>query len=157
MGSAYQPQPGHARRPKVNARTLWAGGFAAALVVALVAMVGVLLFRGVFDVSVLAPEGEGTWGDASTTWLMVAGAAATLLATGLAHLLLLTTPRPLTFFGWVIGLATVVAALAPFATDADTDSQVATAVINAALGIAVGSLVSSVARIAAGAESDDHG
>lgn len=148
MSSPYEPVPGHARRQPVNTRSLWAGGLAAALVAALVAVVGMVIFRGVFDVPVLAPEGDGVWGDASTISLMVAAAVIALLATGLAHVLLLTTPRPLSFFAWVVGLLTVVAALAPFATDAETDSKVATAVIAAAVGITIGTLVSSVARIA---------
>lgn len=148
MSSAYQPEPGRSDRPTVNARTLWAGGAAAALVAALVALVGILVFRGVFDVNVLAPEGDGVWGDVSTVWLMVAAAVAALLATALAHVFLLTTPRPLAFFSWVIGLITVAAALAPFATSAEMDSKVATAVINGVVGITILSLVSGVARMA---------
>lgn len=41
---------------------LWAGGAATAVVAALIAVVGILIARGVFGVPVLAPEGEGTWG-----------------------------------------------------------------------------------------------
>ena len=54
-------------------------------------------------------------------------ALAALLATGLLHLLLLTTPRPGRFFSWIIGLATVIAAILPFMTDAQPSTQVATA------------------------------
>jgi hypothetical protein len=147
MSSSYQSE-GARQSPSVNARTLWAGGAATAVVVALVALVGVVVFRGLFDIHVLAPEGEGVWGDASTVQLMIAAAAAALLATGLIHLLLISTPRALAFFAWIIGLATVVAAVAPFATDADLDSKVATAVINAVVGIAILSLITGVARSA---------
>jgi hypothetical protein len=42
-------------RLRVDAARLWTGGLATALVAALVAVVGVLIARGLFDVSVLAP------------------------------------------------------------------------------------------------------
>jgi hypothetical protein len=42
-------------RVHVNAARLWTGGLATALVAALVAVVGVLIARGLFDVPVLAP------------------------------------------------------------------------------------------------------
>lgn len=121
---------------------------ATALVAALIALVGIVVFRGVFDIAVLAPEEEGAWGDASTMQLTVAAAVAALLATGLVHLLLLSTPRALSFFGWIFGLITVVAAVAPFATGADMDSKLATAAINVVVGVAIISLVSGVARTA---------
>ncbi|SDU73176.1 DUF6069 family protein [Jiangella alkaliphila] len=132
--------------PAVVASRLWAGGAATAVIAALIAIVGIVLVRGVFDIPVLAPEGEGTWGDASTGWYAAGAALAALLATGLAHVLLLTTPQPLRFLGWVIALATVIGVVAPFTSGADLDAQLATAGLNLVLGIAIGSLVSSVAR-----------
>src|SRR5215213_9486867 len=97
-------------RARVDAGRLWTGGLATAAVAALVAVVGVLIARGLFDVPVLAPTGEGTLGDASTAWLAGLAALAALAATGLLHLLLLSTPRPGRFFTWIVGLATVIAA-----------------------------------------------
>jgi hypothetical protein len=81
-------------RVHVDAARLWTGGIATALVV----VVGVLIARGLFDVPVLAPEGEGALGNASTARLAILAAVAALLATGLMHLLLLSTPRPFRFF-----------------------------------------------------------
>lgn len=134
--------------PEVDARRLWAGGAATAVIGALIAVVGIVLVRGVFDIPILAPEGEGTWGDASTGWYAFGAALAALVSTGLVHVLLLTTPQPLRFFSWVVGLATVIGVVAPFTVDAETQSQVATAGLNLVLGVAIGSLVSSVARTA---------
>jgi hypothetical protein len=134
--------------PAVDARRLWAGGVATAVIGALIAVVGIVLVRGVFDIPILAREGEGTWGDASTGWYAAGAALAALVATGLVHVLLLTTPQPLRFFGWVVGLATVIGVVAPFTSDADLDSQVATAGLNLVLGVAIGTLISSVARSA---------
>jgi intracellular septation protein A len=133
---------------RVDAGTLWAGGLATALVAALIALTGVVVFRGVFGVPIMAPEEDGTWGNATTTWLMVAAAAAALIATALAHLLLLSTPRAMTLFGWIIALATVVVGVAPFATGADLASQFASALINVVVGLAILGLVSGVARTA---------
>jgi hypothetical protein len=132
----------------VDAGRLWTGGVATALVAALVALVGVLICRGLLDVPVLAPTEEGTLGGTSTFRLVGLVALAALLATGLLHLLLLSTPRPLRFFSWIVALATAAAALAPFLTDADLDEKVATATIYLAIGISIGSLLSGVARSA---------
>ncbi|MEV4262589.1 DUF6069 family protein [Kribbella sp. NPDC049584] len=127
---------------------LWAGGAATAVVAALIAVVGILIARGVFGVPVLAPEGEGTWGDADTAKYAMYCAIAALVATGLLHLLLISTPRPQKFFNWIIMLATVAAALAPFATESTTSSKVATGLINLAVGIAIGTLLGGAARSA---------
>jgi Family of unknown function (DUF6069) len=132
----------------VNAGRLWTGGLATSVVAALVAVVGVLFARGLFDVPVLAPTEEGTLGDASTAQLAGLAALAALAATGLMHLLLLSTPRPWRFFSWIVALLVVVAVLAPFTTDAELDTKVATAVINLVIGLAIGTLVPAVARSA---------
>jgi hypothetical protein len=145
----YLDDPGNIRpKPTVDAGRLWMGGMATAAVAALVAVVGVLIARGLFDVPLLAPTGEGTLGDASTAWLAGLAAGAALLATGLMHMLLLTTPRPGRFFTWIMALATLIAAIVPFLTDAEASTKIATAALNVAIGATIGSLVSSVARSA---------
>lgn len=133
---------------KVAVGTLWAGGAAAAVVAALVAVVGTLFCRGILDIPLLAPEGNGVWGDADTATYAFGAALAALLATGLMHLLLLATPRPGTFFTWIMVLATAVAVLVPFTLSASRESQLATAAINLLIGVAIGTLVSASARSA---------
>lgn len=115
---------------------------------ALVALVGVLIARGLFDVPLLAPTSEGTLGDASTAGLAGLAAAAALLATGLMHLLLVSTPRPGQFFSWIMVLATLIAAIVPFMTDAEQNTKITTAAIYVAIGATIASLISSVARSA---------
>jgi Family of unknown function (DUF6069) len=144
MNDPIDPRPG----PAVNAGKLWAGGAATAAVAALIAIAGILLGRGVFGVEVLAPKGQGTWGDASTGWYALGAALGALTATGLLHVMLLTTPRPMRFFGWVMALVTVVAMLAPFVTDAGVGARFYTAGLNFVLGVAIGTLVAGVGKSA---------
>jgi hypothetical protein len=118
----------------VDASRLWPGGIATAVVAALVALAGVLVCRWLFGIPLLAPKSDGAYGDAHT-----------LVATALMHLLLIGTPRPLTFFHWIIGLATLLAVLFPFSTSAPLTAKAATAVVDLVLGIAIGSLISGVA------------
>ena len=131
-------------RPSVDAGRLWAGGIATAIVACLIGLVGVLVARWLFAIPLLAPTSDGAYGDVHTTGLMLGIAAAALVATLLMHLLLLSTPRPLAFFGWIIGLATVLAVVIPLSTSAPLDAKIATAVVVAVLGIAIGSLLSGV-------------
>jgi len=131
---------------KVDARALWSGGVATAVVAALIALVGILVCRWLFDVPILSPRREGAWGNASTVGYVFAAAACALVATGLMHLLLISTPYPRVFFGWIIGLATVVAVVYPFSTTAPTSQKFATAVVNLILGVAIGTLVAEVSR-----------
>jgi hypothetical protein len=143
----YAPRPPErppSGRPSVDAARLWAGGVATAIVACLVGLVGVLIARWLFAIPLLAPSRDGAYGDVHTTGLMLGIAAAALVATLVLHLLLLSTPRPLAFFGWIIGLATVLAVVIPLSTSAPWDAKIATAVVVAVLGIAIGSLLSSV-------------
>jgi Family of unknown function (DUF6069) len=132
-----------------DARLLWTGGTATALVAALGVVVGVLFVRGLLGVSVLAPARAGAWGGASTLAYAVLAAAAVFAATGLAHVLLTVVPSPLTFFGWIAGLWVAVAALLPFAWTATFASEVTTAVINLLVGVAALGLLRTVIRAAA--------
>lgn len=144
-GSPAVPS-GSRKHPAVDAGRLWAGGVATALVAALIAFAGIVVARGIFDIAVLAPKRSGVWGDADTATYALAAFGLGLIATALVHVLLLATPSPFVFLGWILGLCTLVAALAPFATDADLAPKVATAIINAIIGVAVWSLTATTAR-----------
>jgi len=135
-------------RPRrvVDAGKLWAGGFATALVAALIAVAGILIARGVLKIPVLSPKEQGAWGNASTLTYAVVAFGVALLATGLMHALLISTPSPFSYFGWIIGLATVVAAALPFTSGAELEAKIATAIINALIGIAIWTLTDTSAR-----------
>jgi hypothetical protein len=62
------------------------------------------------------------------------------------YLLLISTPYPRVFFGWIIGLATVVAVVFPFSTTAPISQKIATGLVNLVLGVAIGSLIGEVSR-----------
>ena len=151
------PERPRSDRPQVDAGRLWPGGIATAVVAGLVALVGVLVCRWLFGIPLLAPKSDGAYGDAHTTALVLLAAAAALVATGLVHLLILSTPRPLTFFGWIIGLATVLAVLVPFSTTAPLTVKAATAVVDLILGVAIGSLISGVAARSVRLPASDAG
>ena len=139
------PDDGGARsRPVVDARTLWAGGAATAVVAALVAFLGVVVCRWLFNIPLLSPRSQGTYGDAHTTDVVLLAAAAALLATGLLHLLLAATPRPLSFFTWIVGLITLLMVLLPFSTSAPMSQKIATAAVDLVIGFAIGSLLNGV-------------
>jgi hypothetical protein len=137
------PRP-PSNRPTVAAGQLWGGGVATAIVAALVALVGVLVSRWLANIPLLAPMRDGAYGDVHTTTLVLVVAAASLIATGLLHLLLLGTPRPTLFFGWIIALATVLAVVLPFTTTAPLAQQAATAVVFLLIGVAIGTLLTGV-------------
>jgi hypothetical protein len=54
------------------------------------------------------------------------------------------TLRPLMFFGWIVALVTMIAAIFPFSTTAALDAKIAAALVNLAIGIVVGTLVGGV-------------
>jgi hypothetical protein len=137
-----EPEP----RRRLDARPLWSGGVATAVVAALIALVGILVCRWLFGVPILSPRREGAWGNASTVGYVFAAAACALVATGLMYLLLISTPYPRVFFGWIIGLATLVAVVYPFSTTAPLSQKLATAVVNLVLGVAIGTLIAEVSR-----------
>src|SRR5580692_9701108 len=146
------PMRGPEREPeletqrRIDEKMLWSGGVATAVVAGLIALVGILVCRWLFKIPILSPSRDGAWGDASTAGYVFAAAAIALAATGLMHLLLLATPYPRVFFGWIIGLATVVAVVYPFSTTAPISQKAATGLVNLALGVAIGSLIAEVSQ-----------
>ncbi|HEV2377947.1 MAG TPA: DUF6069 family protein [Streptosporangiaceae bacterium] len=141
-----RPQRPLSTRPTVDAGQLWSGGVATAVVAGLIALIGVLACRWLLNIAILAPKSDGAYGDVHTTTLVIGSAVVALAATALAHLLLLSTPRPLSFFAWIMALAVVLALLLLFRTGAPLTHKIATGVVYLLIGIAIGSLVSGVGR-----------
>ena len=143
--------------PRVDATQLWPGGIATAVVAGLVALVGVLACRWLLNVPILAPKQDGAYGDAHTTGVVFAAVGAALAATALLHLLLISTPRPQIFFGWIVSLGTVVAVLFPFSTAAPVSQKIATGLVCLVVGIAIGTLLGGVAGRSTRPRTDSGG
>jgi uncharacterized protein DUF6069 len=135
-------QPPAPRRPRVDAVKLWTGGLATAVVAALIGLVGSLLVRVVAEA---APHGLDR---IDTPALCIAAALAALAATGLAHLLLVSTPRPLAYLGWIVGLTTAATAVLPLTSGAPLPTALAQGVLHLVIGLAVGSLVAGAGAAA---------
>lgn len=142
-GQGIRREP--SRSPVINAGRLWSGGVATAIVAALIGLVGLLIVRALLQIPYLAPTKDGALGDSGTVILCVSAAVAALAATGLAHLLLLSTPRPMAYFGWIAGLLTAVAVVLPLLNAEDITVRVATGIIHLVIGLAIISLVTGAA------------
>jgi hypothetical protein len=137
--------PRNGDRVRLDLGRFWAGAVATAVVAALIALVGILICRWTLGIPILSPAGAGAWGDAHTGEYVVASVIIALVAAALLNLLVLGAPRPGLFFGWIMGLATLVAVVYPFSTSAPIAQKIATAVVDLALGVAIASLLNAVA------------
>ncbi|MCC2315195.1 hypothetical protein [Cellulomonas xiejunii] len=129
-------------RLTVETGRFWAGVAATALVAALVGVVGVIVLDQILRIDLVFrdPFGVGSpMGAYVLGGILVAVAAGALL-----QLLVLTTPRPRAFFGWILGLATVVATLLPLTWTDAIGSAIASGIVNLFIGIAVWSLLTGV-------------
>jgi hypothetical protein len=145
MSYPASPNDPAAYRVRPDSGRFLAGAAATAVVAALIALAGILVSRWIFNIPLLAPAGDGAWGNAHTGEYALAAALVALIAAALLYLQLLSTPRQDRFFGWIMGLATLAAVVYPFSTSAPADQKAATAVVNLVLGIAIISLLTGVA------------
>jgi hypothetical protein len=143
----YPASPDDAGSPRVrpDSGRFWAGAAATAIVAALIALVGILICRWTLNIPILAPAGDGAWGDAHTGEYVLVAALVALVAAGLLYLLMLSTPNPDLFFRWIIGLVTLIAVVYPFSSGAPLDQKAATAIVNLVLGVAIASLLTATA------------
>ncbi|GAA3520280.1 DUF6069 family protein [Actinocatenispora rupis] len=135
-------------RPRVNGSRLWTGGAVAAVIAAGVAVVAFLIVRGLLNLPMLGVKPGGAVFQGTAIGYALAAAVAAILATGVMHLLLIGTPRPFFYFGWIGGLCTAIVTLAPLLTTQSWEAKGATAVANLVIGIAITALVSGTARTA---------
>ena len=143
----YPASPDDAGSPRVrpDSGRFWAGAVATAVVAALIALVGILICRWTLNIPILAPAGDGAWGDAHTGEYVLVAALVALVAAGLLYLLVLSTPNPGLFFRWIIGLVTLIAVVYPFSSGAPLEQKAATAIVNLVVGVAIGSLLLATA------------
>jgi hypothetical protein len=138
------PNDVNPNRVRPDSSQFWAGGVATAVVAALIALVGILVCRWTLGIPILAPASDGAWGSAHTGEYVLVAACVALVAAGLLYLLVLGTPQPGMFFGWIMGLATLAAVVYPFSTSAPLDQKFATALVDLVIGVAITSLLTAV-------------
>jgi hypothetical protein len=112
------------------------------VVAALVAVVGVVVLQEILDVDLVVQDVFGTGSEMAA--LVVGAVLIALVAGALLQLLVITTPKPQAFFGWIMGLGTLVLALLPLTWTDVATSAVATGVVHLLVGIAVWSLLTGV-------------
>ncbi len=128
----------------VEAGRFWAGIYRILLGAALIGLLGVIIFERIFDITLVPPPDLFGTGSRQAAWA-IDGAILALLAAGVLHLLILSTPRPRAFFGWIMALVVVVIAVLPFAWSSDTTAAALSGLINLLIGVAVWSLLAGVA------------
>jgi len=121
-----------------------AGALATALVAALIGLVGVVVIEGIFDQDMVPPPDLFSTGS-HTAAFAIDGAIFAILAAAVLALLVVTTPRPKRFFGWLMVLATALVTVLPFAWTSHLDRAVLSAVVDLVIGIATWSLLAGVA------------
>jgi len=139
------------RRPTglvLNPTRLWTGGLATATVAALVGLVGTLVIRVLFEHVPVGTGAAHAFTTSSAGLLCLFAAVAALAATGVAHLLIVSTPDPLAYLGWIIGLSTAAAVVVPLLGGIPMAAAIALAVVNLVIGLAIGSLVVGAAGAA---------
>ena len=133
---------------RADAGRLWAGGAATALVAAGVALIGVMVLHRLLHAPILSPGGLRQAADYAMFAFPVSAAILTLLATGLLHLLMATTPRAPQFFTWIASLVIVLVVLQVFLHDTELLTQIETAAFYLLIGIAIITLLLGVSRSA---------
>jgi CDP-diglyceride synthetase len=141
-----QPAAPPPRRNPVDAKRLWTGGVATAVVAIGLTIVGFLVIHGLLHLTVLGiwPDG-GPVSTPSVAGYASVAALAALLATAVMHLLLLGVPRPRFFFAWVGVLCTAIWVILPLTITATTGAKAATAILNLVIGVAITAIVHSMA------------
>lgn len=122
--------------PGFNQVQYWIGAGLTAVIAALTGLIGLVVAQGILGVPVLLESGS-TLSPVNVTAYGLAAAGLALAAGGLYGAMLRVAPRPTTYFSWLTGLVTVLAALLPFTTGASLHSQIALGLINLAVGLVI--------------------
>lgn len=133
---------------RADAGRLWAGGVVTAIVAGGVALIAVLVTHKVLNVTLLNPDGSREAADDAMVMLPMLAAIITLLATGLLHLLMTTTPQAPQFFGWIGALGMALVLLEVYFSSSDVTGRFATGAVYLVLGVAIISSLSGVGRTA---------
>ena len=114
----------------------------------LVGLVGTLVIRVLFEYAPVGTAAAHAFSTTNAGLLCLFAGVAALAATGVAHLLIVSTPDPLSYLGWIIGLSTAAAVVLPLLGGVPLAAAIAIAVVNLVIGLAIGSLVIGTAMAA---------
>ena len=130
-----------------SAPRLWTGGVVTAGIEALLAVCGFLIVKNLMGMRILGVAPGGAYFSATMAGYAFAGAVVALLATAVMHLLLVGTPRPLFYFGWIGALCTAILVLIPLGLGRSVSwsEVIPTAFINLIGGIAITVIVRGTA------------
>lgn len=121
----------------------WSGAIATTLVAALFGLAATFVIQDVLNLDLQSPPDLFGAGSDHAGWA-VACATFALVAAIVLNIFVLSTPRPRTFFGWIVALATVILATLPFAGSPEPVPAILTAIVWVILGSAVWSLLTGV-------------
>ncbi|WP_275003170.1 hypothetical protein [Promicromonospora iranensis] len=141
-GAAVQPVTSGTENPRLGLEVgrFWAGALATTLVAALIGLAANFILGEVLNLEIRAQADLFGTGSDMMAWV-VAGALFALAAAAVLYLLVMSTPRPRSFFGWVVALATVILAAVPFAGQFELVPAILAAIIWIIIGSAVYSLL----------------
>ncbi|MGA8117634.1 MAG: hypothetical protein WCA46_28690 [Actinocatenispora sp.] len=140
----YRGEPPR-RQPHFDPTRLWTGGAVTALIAAGFAVVGFLVVRGVLRMPIMGVHASGDVFAPTMIGYTIGAAVAALLATGVMHLLLVGTPRPLFYFSWIGALCTAILVLLPMGVHQVWYRVLPTALVDLVIGIAITVIVRGTA------------
>lgn len=136
--------PDRVLKSSIDQGRFWVGAALAAGAAALAGTIAMVVANGILGVPIV-------WGDGGSTSLVhissygLLAAASAIVVAALYDAMIHFAPRPGVFFGWLGGLATVLAALLPFTTPAPLQSQIVLGGMNLVVGALILALIPSAA------------
>ena len=132
--------PRESRNGRIDTARFWVGAALTAGISALVALIALIITNDLLHIPVMINEGGRLVMIGFGAYALVAAAAA-VAASVLYAVLVNFAPRPGLYFGWIVGLVTLLAALLPLTTGPVMVDQLALAGINLVVGLVITGLV----------------
>ncbi len=133
--------PAESKLDRINQTAYWSGSVATAVVAGLAAVLAVVVLNKVLKIALLTPPLSDNLSVGYGFTAFLAG----LIAAILLIVLLLSTPAPLVFFGWIVGLVTVTVAALAFSKPGSVKTHCATAGIWLLVGLIIGTTLITIA------------
>jgi Family of unknown function (DUF6069) len=133
--------PRQSQRGGIDTARFWVGAALTAGISALVALIALIITNDLLHIPVMISEGGGRLVMIGFGAYALFAAAAAVAASVLYAVLANFAPRPGLYFGWIVGLVTLLAALLPLTTGAVLVDQLALAGINLVVGLVITGLV----------------